>query len=80
MYTMIDSCKTGWTIYVLSAVNHSGDSDSTGAMTGNILGLIHGYEGIPAHWRETVELADVISTVASDLTMGTATQENYPPF
>ena len=65
---------------VLSAVNHSGDSDSTGAMTGNILGLIHGYKGIPAHWRETVELADVISTVASDLTMGTAKRENYPPY
>ncbi|MGI9310114.1 MAG: ADP-ribosylglycohydrolase family protein [bacterium] len=52
---------------VLRAVNHSGDSDSTGAIAGNILGVVHGYAGIPAHWRETVELADVISTLARDM-------------
>lgn len=29
------------------AVNHDGDSDSTGAITGNILGAYHGAKGIP---------------------------------
>jgi ADP-ribosylglycohydrolase len=32
------------------AVNHSGDSDSTGAITGNILGLMLGVEAIPEKW------------------------------
>jgi len=52
---------------VLLAVNHSGDSDSTGSIAGNLLGLVHGEEAIPAEWRRQLELADVITTVADDL-------------
>jgi ADP-ribosylglycohydrolase len=52
---------------VLLAVNHSGDSDSTGSIAGNILGLIHGEEAIPSRWRERVELRDVITELADDL-------------
>ncbi|MCM2333899.1 MAG: ADP-ribosylglycohydrolase family protein [Anaeromyxobacteraceae bacterium] len=52
---------------VLLAVNHSGDSDSTGSIAGNLLGLLHGEEGIPKRWREKVELAEVVTTVADDL-------------
>ncbi len=52
---------------VLLAVNHSGDSDSTGSIAGNLLGLVHGEEGIPARWREQVELAEVVTTVSDDL-------------
>ena len=32
---------------MIAAVNHAGDSDSTGAVTGNILGAAIGYEAIP---------------------------------
>ena len=49
------------------AVNHSGDSDSTGAICGNILGALLGEEAIPQPWREGVELADVVLAVADDL-------------
>lgn len=49
------------------AVNHSGDSDSTGAITGNLLGTIHGIEGIPNRWLDALELRDVITEVADDL-------------
>jgi len=52
---------------VLLAVNHSGDSDSTGSIAGNLLGLVHGEPGLPAAWRQQVELAGVIGTVADDL-------------
>jgi ADP-ribosylglycohydrolase len=52
---------------VLLAVNHSGDSDSTGAITGNLLGLIYGQDQLPEVWRETVELKEVIAQVAHDL-------------
>ncbi|OBB71932.1 ADP-ribosylglycohydrolase family protein [Mycobacterium sp. 852014-52144_SCH5372336] len=52
---------------VLMAVNHGGDSDSTGAITGNLLGAMHGVEAIPAEWLRQVELGDVISELADDL-------------
>lgn len=52
---------------LLLAVNHSGDTDSTGSIAGNILGAIHGEEGIPAHLLQDLEMRDVITTVADDL-------------
>ncbi|MFC1657425.1 ADP-ribosylglycohydrolase family protein [Candidatus Moduliflexota bacterium] len=52
---------------VVLAVNHGGDSDSTGAITGNILGAAMGVEAIPGRWLRDLELADVISAVADDL-------------
>ena len=51
---------------LLLAVNHSGDSDSTGAICGNILGAIHGTAAIPAEWLATLELRDVIEQVTRD--------------
>lgn len=52
---------------VLAAVNHSGDCDSTGAVTGNILGLTLGKEAIPQTWIENLDMADVVEQVAIDL-------------
>jgi ADP-ribosylglycohydrolase len=52
---------------VLLAVNHGVDSDSTGSIAGNLLGLLAGEQGIPRRWLEEVELRDVIATVAGDL-------------
>lgn len=52
---------------VLLAVNHGGDSDSTGSIAGNILGLIHGEDEIPARWLERLELRDLIAEIAGDL-------------
>jgi ADP-ribosyl-[dinitrogen reductase] hydrolase len=52
---------------VLMAVNHSGDSDSTGAITGNLLGAQHGIDGIPRTWLERLELRDTIERVALGL-------------
>jgi len=49
------------------AVNHDGDSDSTGSMTGQLLGARFGVEALPARWVERVELREVITTVADDL-------------
>lgn len=46
------------------AVNHSGDSDSTGTLCGNLLGVLLGEEAIPPRWRAGVELADVVLQVA----------------
>ena len=52
---------------MLLAVNHSGDSDSTGAITGNILGTIEGEGALPADLLDGLELRAVIAQVADDL-------------
>lgn len=52
---------------LLMAVNHSGDSDSTGSIAGNLMGAWYGTAGIPEHWLEQLELRNVIETVADDL-------------
>lgn len=52
---------------VVAAVNHDGDSDSTGAVAGNIIGAILGYEAIPEKYKKNLELADLILSVADDL-------------
>ena len=52
---------------VIASVNHSGDSDSTGAVTGNILGAWLGIEAIPQHFKDGLELTDVIEEIAKDL-------------
>jgi ADP-ribosylglycohydrolase len=49
------------------AVNHSGDSDSTGQIAGAILGLQHGAEGIPARALEELELREAIDELAGEL-------------
>lgn len=52
---------------VVLAVNHDGDSDSTGAITGNLLGAVMGLDMIPSHWLENLELGTVITEMADDL-------------
>ncbi len=48
------------------AVNHSGDSDSTGAIAGNLLGAIHGAGAIPPRWLAGLELRDEIEALIAD--------------
>ena len=55
---------------VIAAVNHKGDSDSTGAVTGNILGALTGYQAMEEKWKKDLELSDVILEVADDLCYG----------
>ncbi len=49
------------------AVNHSGDSDSTGSITRNLLGAKLGERAIPRYWLKGLELVDVIRQVGRDL-------------
>ena len=48
------------------AVNHSGDSDSTGAMTGSILATLHGAAVIPDRLLADLELRAEIARLADD--------------
>ena len=45
---------------VLAAVNHGGDSDTTGAITGNILGARLGKGAIPREWVAGLDMADLV--------------------
>jgi len=55
---------------LIAAVNHNGDSDSTGAITGNILGAYLGINKIPVEWVEKVELREALMKIADDLLIG----------
>jgi ADP-ribosylglycohydrolase len=52
---------------VILAVNHDGDSDSTGAITGNLLGAALGLGAIPEQLLEGLELREIIKEIADDL-------------
>ncbi|MGW4521288.1 ADP-ribosylglycohydrolase family protein [Amycolatopsis sp. NPDC004378] len=51
---------------LLAAVNHSGDSDSTGSVCGNLVGAMYGEEALRKSWLEQLELRDVIVGLADD--------------
>lgn len=64
---------------IIAAVNHDGDSDSTGSVCGNIMGAIYGYEHIRQRnifcpegheLEDTLELSEIILTLADDLDSG----------
>ncbi|HEY0399735.1 MAG TPA: ADP-ribosylglycohydrolase family protein, partial [Acidimicrobiia bacterium] len=53
---------------VRAAVNHSGDSDSTGAVTGNLLGAAGGRSVVPGDWIAALAERAVVERVAEELT------------
>ncbi len=63
---------------------HSGDSDSTGSLAGNLLGAMYGIERLPETWLGDLELRDTIDRVAMDLFASSVLDsdldvESYPP-
>lgn len=52
---------------VIMAVNHDGDSDSTGLIAGHLLGAMQGRSGIPERWLTPLELRGVMEEMADDL-------------
>ena len=52
---------------ITAAVNHSGDSDSTGAIAGNILGAYLGFDSIPQKYIINLEMTDVLDDIAHQL-------------
>jgi ADP-ribosylglycohydrolase len=57
----------GFRSAVLLAVNHDGDSDSTGAICGNLVGAALGAECVDPVFLDDLEGRDVIQQVADDL-------------
>ncbi|BCB91173.1 ADP-ribosylglycohydrolase family protein [Phytohabitans suffuscus] len=54
---------------LLLSVNHSGDSDSTGSVCGNLLGTWHGETALPPDWVAAVEGRGAILELADDWAM-----------
>lgn len=52
---------------VISAVNHGGDSDSTGAIAGNIIGSLLGYNAIPENYRDKLQNIDFIEELCTEI-------------
>lgn len=65
---------------VTLAVNHGGDSDSTGAITGNVLGALLGREALPTDWLEQLELRSEIEQLAADVVRHHGEYESDGPF
>lgn len=51
---------------LLLATNHSGDSDSTAALAGNLLGAQHGPSAIPTRWLDQLELRPALEQLTGD--------------
>jgi hypothetical protein len=79
---------------VRMAVNHDGDSDTTGSLAGQLLGAKAGESTLPAEWLQDLEMRGVITRMADDLSgfqswdldgdpqlcKLTARRERYPPW
>ena len=55
---------------IIAAANHKGDSDSTAAVAGNILGARLGYSALEDKWKDKLEMMDVLLEIADDLDHG----------
>lgn len=51
------------------AVTHGGDSDSTGAIAGNALGLLFPDQVLAHRWARQVECADLVERLSRDLAL-----------
>lgn len=52
---------------MICAVNHGGDSDSTGAVAGNIIGAILGYNAIPKEFKRHLQFHDLTLDISDKL-------------
>ncbi|GAA4206398.1 ADP-ribosylglycohydrolase family protein [Microbispora amethystogenes] len=65
---------------LLLAVNDSGDSDTTGAVCGNILGARHGLRALPADWLDAVEgrIVELTFDLMADPALPNNWADRYP--
>ena len=61
------ACPDDFASAVLLAVNHGGDSDSTGAIAGSLMGARLGDDAIPERWLVELELRPVLDRMAGEL-------------
>ena len=59
---------------VLKAVNLGNDTDTTGAVTGGLAGLLYGLDNIPTNWINQIARKDDIENLAERLAEKIASQ------
>ena len=59
---------------MLKAVNLGEDSDTTGAVTGGLAGLLYGFDAIPSAWTKQIARFEDISELA--MRLGSKLDEN----
>lgn len=52
---------------IIAAVNHNGDSDSTGSVTGSILGSYLGFDKIENKWKKSLEFRYLLIQKADEI-------------
>ena len=52
---------------ILKAVNLGDDTDTSGAVTGGLAGLLYGFESIPEAWVASIRKGDDIDELISSL-------------
>lgn len=52
---------------LIASVNHRGASDSSGTLTGNIMGARLGYRNLPSKYTQRIEMQETILEIADDL-------------
>lgn len=62
---------------LICSVNHDGNSDSTGAICGNILGAYLGIDNIPKEWIDVIELKELLENISRDLLTGYEESEEW---
>lgn len=80
-------CARGLEEGLAIAVTHGGDSDSTGAIAGNLLGLLFPAETLSHRWAAEVEALDLIARLVRDYARlcadeagaAAALRPHYPP-
>lgn len=65
--TFDPNAERGFERALWRAVVHKGDSDSTGSIAGNLLGVQLGRAPLPQRWLEKLEVRDVVERIATDL-------------
>ena len=64
---------------VIAAVNHDGDSDSTGIIAGNIMGAHLGINSIPHYYTDHIEQKELLAEIANDLADGVPFNSSHQP-
>lgn len=52
---------------VLTAVNLGEDTDTTGAVTGGLAGIVYGESGIPAQWIQSLARLEEVRRLAAQM-------------
>ncbi len=61
---------------IITAVNHNGDSDSTGCIAGAISGAYNGIQAIPQRWINVIENRKGLEKISEDLVKRTMEYQN----